>query len=279
MRQGVLIDRYNKLSESFQLYFNKTLEDQGIEDIHQLRVTIKKLRAIWSLMESASGGKWTKKEHFAHTSKLFAEAGKVREAQVNLSMIAKYKVQYLIPYAEYLGGIQKSATERLLREMKAFDSKKLDHLNKELHGFMKKYTSENAFRYSICFLLKEIVKVHRLSDELPDDRKLHKIRIHLKAVAEILNIITKLKARSGLKMYLRKIKSINEHIGNWHDHIILVKSIKQFVKKDRTKKSNRRLNSFIVRIGNQQASKQEKIINLIRNNITEQRIRKIENLG
>ena len=126
MRQGVLIDRYNKLSESFQFNFKKTLEDQGIEDIHQLRVTIKKLRAIWSLMETATKGKWTKKEHFTLTSKLFSEAGKVREAQVNLGMITKYRVKYLITYAEYLEKIQSSTTERLLKEMNAFDLKKFD---------------------------------------------------------------------------------------------------------------------------------------------------------
>ena len=278
MRQGVIIDRYNKLSESFHKYFRKTWEDQGIEDIHELRVSIKKSRAIWSLMESATKGNWTKEQHFTLISKLFDEAGKVREAQVNLVMIAKYKVKYLIPYSEYLKRTQRSATERLLEEMNAFDLSKMDSLNQGLHKQIKAYSSEHFLKHSILHLLEKTRKVHRLSFELPDKRKLHKIRIHLKAVAEILNLITKLNAKTGLKTYLNKIKSINEHIGNWHDSVVLVKSIERFANLNRQKNANRRLKSFVMRIEDKQASKQEKIINLIRNNITQQRIIQIERL-
>lgn len=278
MKQGILIDRYNKLSESFALYFQKTLKDQGIEDVHQLRVTVKKLRAIWALMESVTDGNWTKEGHSSLISNLFSEAGELREAQINLVMIARFKVRYLIPYTEYLRTIQRNASQRLLIEMKAFDFNRFQVLNRELSEKMKDYPRDIILRQSISYVLKKTHKVYRIKDELPNDRRLHKIRIHLKAVAEILNIITKIEAKSGLKKYLNKVKSLNRQIGKWHDYVILIKSIKQFVNTDPEKNDNKRLQSLIIRIENQQVLRQEKIINLLSNHITQQQIKQIENL-
>ena len=96
MRKSRLIQHYNDKQASFHLYFKRTFERQGIEDIHKLRLNIKKLRATLSLMELASHGMLNKKRYFALFSKLFDEAGEVWEAQVSLGMIEKSNAIYLM---------------------------------------------------------------------------------------------------------------------------------------------------------------------------------------
>ncbi len=278
MRKNRLIQHYNDKQASFHLYFKKTFERQGIEDIHQLRLNIKKLRATVSLMELASHGMLNKKRYFALFSKLFDEAGEVREAQVSLGMIEKSNAIYLIPYTEYLREIQRSANEKLLTTMQAFDFKRLEILNNKLLREMKGLSAEIALRKSADYVLKEIEKVLELKDHLPNNRKLHKIRIHLKAVIEILTIMSELNAATGLDKWQNNIKSLDKQIGKWHDYIILLTSLNYFTNQILMKKNVRHLVNLIGRIEYQQEVRLQKIHRLINKYFTQQQLKQVENL-
>ena len=278
MKQDPLIERYNHLSESFDSSFEETFQKQGIEDIHKLRVTIKKLRALWSLMELTNQGEWFKEEHYNLSSKLFSEAGKVREGQINLSMLSKNKSKYLQPYKEYLKSSQELSNQNLLLHMTVFDRGKFALLNKELNVLMQRQSSQSILEQSLNYVAEQISEVHRLINELPDDRKLHKIRIHLKAVAEILNLMNNLDEESRMESYLKDIKEINAQIGKWHDYKVLHKSLKRFNKKFQMETRNKWLESLINRIKDTHRSKQNAIIELLGNRLAQKPPDQIKNL-
>ena len=278
MRKNSFIQHYNDKHASFQLYFKRTFEKQEVEDIHQLRLTIKKMRATWSLMDLISHGRLNKKLFFALFSKLFDEAGEVREAQVSLSMIEKSNANYLVPYAEYLREIQKLHMEKLLSTMNEFDFKIFEILNNKLQQEINGLPAEFILRKSAAYVLKETGKVFALKDQLPDNRKLHKIRIHLKAVIEILTVMNKLNATTGLDMLHNNFKIIDNKIGKWHDNIILLSSINYFANQNLMNRDVRHLINLTRRIESQQEERQQNIHGLINKYITQQPLNQIKNL-
>lgn len=265
-----LIQQYKNQQANFYLYFKKTLNSQDVENIHQLRVSIKKLRAMWILMEAASHKKFLNKDHFALCSKLFDKAGAVREVQVNLGIIEKYNRIYLLPYVEYLRKTKRNAIEKLLREMKVFDLRRFEILDNELLKKIKIISKEIVLKESASYIHKEIIKIGVFVDQLPDDSKLHKIRIHLKLVSVIINIMYELNPATKLDSLQKNIKLLNNQIGQWHDFVALLKSLRYFTEQSLKKKDKLQLKSLICRIELQQETRIKKIHKLLNKNVAQQ---------
>jgi len=125
MPQNKLIEYYNNQLATFRIHFTNTVNRQGVEDIHQLRVFTKRIRTILAIMEISSQGEFRKKEHFYLFIEPFRLAGELREIQLHLHLISAYESEYLIES-------QKQANENLLEGLARFDFEKLEELNKVL---------------------------------------------------------------------------------------------------------------------------------------------------
>ncbi len=256
MQKDPFIERYQQLLEAFHSYFRKTLENQDMEDLHQLRVTIKKLRALWSMAEWTTQGTWRRKEHLSLFSRLFEEAGKVREAQVNLSLVTLYRIYDLDEFRQYQTSIQEHASAELIEQMMAFNFHRFEALNDQLLHQMEGLSVTDCLNHAIAYVQEEMAKVQELGDTLPNDRNLHKIRIHLKAVAEILNLIHQWSDDDEWRVYREEIKALNEQLGIWHDHTVLLQSINEFAQ---TRASDTSLEALIVDIETANAIRQQAV--------------------
>ena len=214
---------------------------------------------MWSLLEEVSEGNWKKKEHFALFSALFKATGAVRESQVNLLILERYNVSYLSTYAEHLSELQKKAEKLFYKEMNKFSFDRLEELNNTLFQEVKTQSNTMTMEQLLSFILVKTRKVYRLRKKLPNNRILHKIRINLKAVSEILTITNDLNTNAVLDDFLNSIKWFNEQIGDWHDFEILLKSIKNFIKSNRQKKHLAELKRFSARTVEWQDEKQVEI--------------------
>ncbi|MEZ5022063.1 MAG: CHAD domain-containing protein [Chitinophagales bacterium] len=235
-KKSSIIKYYKNQILLFDFYFERTLKSKSKEDLHQMRVSIKRLKAIWSMMEMATSGKWQKKQHYKLFDKLFDAAGKVRELEVNSELIEKYNSSYLDSYNKYLQNTQEGLNRELFVRMQSFDHKNFEALNNKLLQKMKGLSYKVVLKESARYIQKEVKKVLKLNDELPNNRKLHKIRIHLKAANEILTIINELNTRVSLKKLQTNIKSLNERVGKWHDYTVLLSSLKHLPMKRWVKK-------------------------------------------
>ena len=261
MEKQQFLSYYNDLQASFYLHYKRTVERLGLEDIHQLRVTIKKLRILWSLTERASGGRMSKKEHQALTSRLFSSAGKVREAQLNLRTAKRHDVGSTHPYIKYMGKVKQLACIELLEQAKAFDLEKLSLLDVKLVNILKSLPVETIIKTALMYVEKETKKIVALKDQLPNNEKLHKIRTHLKNVGEILAIIEQLDTPLVLDKWQTNIKSLGQRMGKWHDNVVLLSSLENFARQ--RQKNTKSLQAFVKRIELREKARQKKIHHLI----------------
>lgn len=235
MKQVKIITYYQELFDSFMHYYGAVGGTPEMEDIHQMRVSIKKLRALWSLMEVLSGREWDKRPHFGAVAGLFKKAGRLREYQVIQGLLPSYRIPMQARYEAYLKQSEEAARKKLRKEIRRFDTKAFRALNGPLFLRMEALTERQILERSIRFIGGHHRTVRRLHEGLPDNRKLHKIRIELKSVHEVLSILCEIRQSPSLAGERKILKALNSSLGEWHDYCDFIDSLNGFLKGPPTK--------------------------------------------
>lgn len=249
-----------------------------MEDIHQMRVSIKKIRTVLNVLEISSNHEYSKQEHLILLRNLFQAAGKMREAQLNLSLTKKQKAAYLLPYTEYLLKIQKNASEELGKEIQLFNSSKLNVLNKDLLIKCKSIADQSITKEALIFVSDKLQKVIKLKVRTQNDILLHKIRKHLKQVSEILTLLNEIHCGQEVIHLKSVVKSLARAAGKWHDIKVLIDSMNDFLQQNPKDKNVTYLMSLIKRLTIQNDAIRKTIYNQLKINIAKKQIRQLESI-
>lgn len=263
MPQNKLIEYYNNQLATFRIHFTNTVNRQGVEDIHQLRVFTKRIRTILAIMEISSQSEFRKKEHLHLFLEPFRLAGELREIQLHLHLISAYESKYLAPYKEYLIESQKQANENLLEGLARFDFENLEELNKVLLKKIENVTNEIASKESRTYLLSKLKRVEELKDNINDDQKLHKIRIHLRAVMETLRLMNALEPSNEMREVKFQPRSLNDIIGKCHDQTVLIVSLERFIQQSANERIIQHLSTLINDLVNENSVARKNINTLL----------------
>ncbi|WP_346862139.1 CHAD domain-containing protein [uncultured Draconibacterium sp.] len=278
MENSILLQHFNSKLNLFQHFFRKTLETQEMEDIHELRVNIKKLRTICTLIQEASFEKLKKEPCFELFSNLFRVAGMLREAQINLEIIENKQFDFLIPFVQYLKNSQDKYSKQLLETMLVFDQEKLQVLNNDLIRNVQNLSNDLVLKESVNLAIQKTLNVIQLKDTLQAKNNLHQIRIQQKAVHELLGIIVELHPDSTLDKLKNEIKLFNIEIGNWHDYKVLHQALNEFTDKNQDTINVRYFNSLIEGIEKEQELKQTRLFDILNKHMVRQQLNLIQNL-
>ena len=228
--QGTL-SYYLTQKDVFEKYYVRILYRQKASHIHHLRLAIKRLRTLFMLIELASNGKFTKKEYDLMYSKLFKAAGKVRETQLNLHLVQKLGIGNNKSISLPLRNMLEENVKRLSVELQAFDLVQYAGLNYSLENHIRnlpRSTVEGVIADKVNNELSKILKLTQNHASKPD---LHKLRMRIRIVKELLVLLSNIK---GLKYpKVLDFKHIYNCLGNWHDHYVLTKTLRSLLKDDR----------------------------------------------
>ena len=263
MPQNKLIEYYNNQLATFRIHFTNTVNRQGVEDIHQLRVFTKRIRTILAIMEISSQSEFRKKEHLHLFLEPFRLAGELREIQLHLHLISAYESKYLAPYKEYLIESQEQTNENLLEGLARFDFENLEELNKVLLKKIENVTNEIASKESRTYLLSKLKRVEELKDNINDDQKLHKIRIHLRAVMETLRLMNALEPSNEMREVKFQPRSLNNIIGKCHDQTVLIVSLERFIQQSANERIIQHLSTLINDLVNENSVARKNINTLL----------------
>ena len=232
-----IVKFYKEQSGSILKYYLKVKEKQGMEDIHQLRVSIKNLRVILSIIELASNGEFSKKNHYQLVARLFQKAGRVRESQLNIQLLKQMGFKCSKKFLKHQRIRQTEHIEHLLIEIQKIKLKKFRRLNKAILAKVKDMP-EKVFEKTISkYINKSLKKIKKIRDKIKGDSGLHSIRIHLKKIGEVLEMLSSVKDAKKMKALQVEIKSVRRELGIWHDHIVLSSSIQVYIKQGKKHKS------------------------------------------
>ena len=193
--------------------------------VHDLRVAVKKMRSYLRLKEELTGVEW--KGSFLKTSALFKSFGRLRDYDMSLTLIRKLERKEFLSFIffkEYL-----SVNRSLSRKWAKQDALKFNE--QEPHIFNQQFDLLPIGKEEICEKIIQlsalkIKKVKSLSKHF--QKNAHEIRKQLKDLYYWLKICPKGVAEGFINM--RILDRILTYLGNWQDHVILKKKIKQYMK-------------------------------------------------
>lgn len=193
--------------------------------VHDLRVSVKKMRSYLRLKQQFTGEEW--KDPFSKISAIFKSFGRLRDYDMSLALIRKFERKQFssfIFFKEYLS-VNRSLTRKWAKQNAIrFDEQGPDGFTEQFK-LLAGSNAEISERIIHLSALK-IKKVKNLAKHF--HKNAHEIRKQLKDVYYWLKICPKALAESFINMKVLDL-TLN-HLGSFQDHFILKKKIKQYIK-------------------------------------------------
>lgn len=232
-----IIDYFTALQLVFAFYFENTTLNLGlaasqVEDLHKLRVEIKKQRAFFRFLEELPGGVFNKSEHFHTLAFIFKPGGRLRETHVNMALVKLYRSYSLEGYKQFLVWRNIKQTKKLAKALRQFDLLEFKTLNEEVVSLLDTIDFETIQSKSLAFINSELNTIRLLRPQISSEEDLHQIRTHTKALGYITKILSNLSPQQQLIDLLRMAKPTEKLIGNWHDRVVLRTSLETYVRKN-----------------------------------------------
>lgn len=229
---------YEAQIDTFRENFEKVREDYGFDALHDMRVAIKRLRALIILCEKIDPGLSTTNTE-GKLRQLFRLSGKMRDAQVQQALVSEYGGIMEVDFEEY--SIYLLEYER--KSIKKFSNFCIHHVaNDFTQSISAKVPNiilnidEKHLKSAFYALFKELLSaVESLNTDQQHDEHLHEIRRKLKQCNYLLSILDgedeDLPQRNKL---LKKLEKANDLLGKWHDHVIALEFLSRFLKNKNT---------------------------------------------
>jgi len=191
--------------------------------VHDLRVAVKKMRSYLRVKKELTGVEW--KGSFSKISALFKSFGRLRDYDMSLTLIRKLERKEFLSFIffkEYLS-VNRSLTRKWAKQdALKFNDQEPDVFNQQfgLLPIGKEEVCEKIIQLSAL----KIKKVKNLAKHF--QKNAHEIRKQLKDLYYWLKICPKDIAEGFISM--RALDRTLTYLGNWQDHVILKKKIKQY---------------------------------------------------
>ncbi len=224
MLKQVLTEYYNDQKVKLEENLRKIDNRDNVEVIHQIRLSVKKIRALYSFIWHLSPEKKTGKKSLKIIQRLYKPAGVMRDIQVHLELVRNYEKRYAINFEDYTTFYQNREKEKnaeLIQLAREFAMEPLDELNLKLKKILDN-SNEEELKSKATGLLEDKMEIIRNLNKLPTnkDKNLHNIRRYLKEIWYLLGIFDSYIPESGaIKVSLLRLKQIEQTLGKWHDQV------------------------------------------------------------
>lgn len=199
-------------------------EKDNMKTIHQLRLSIKKIRALYSFVWYIHPKKKTGKKSLNKLKRIYKPAGDIRDTQVHLEIIENYKKRLLIDFKDYTDFYQNYEREKLNElkfQIQYFDNQPLNKLEKKLNKVLDNI-SEKELKSKSKQVFEDKLEIIRELNKIPTnkDKNLHQIRKYLKEARYLISIFNGNTSESEtFKISLDRLKQIEQTVGKWHDQV------------------------------------------------------------
>lgn len=208
---------------------NFLLEQQQLsytpDTFHKLRIEIKRLHALFDLLDYSSI-KFKRKKNFKPFKLIFEQAGKVRELQIEESLLKEHFINYLlIQYSNHLKKNQLKEQEYFFSILNKTFIKKLNNKYRKILPFLSKTNKKKLDAY----MKKKRTKIEKLlSQNNLEIEKIHKLRKLLKEY--IFNKESLNSDKQG--KLIPKNNILPQLLGEWHDYIVITEHLKKTIDSD-----------------------------------------------
>ncbi len=236
--QERLLDYFAKHCDLFIRNFNLVLSDFDADAIHDMRVAIKRIRAVFHLMERLYPDKFNQVEEEGKLREMFRLSGRMRDAQVQQQLLACNALNLGSTFGEYqayLHDAENKAIKKFKKFIKDYNAEKELNEKQEKAGKLISSTDPEHIRIQIIQFVNELFsKARQMRAEDEHDESLHEIRRKLKQCHYLLSLFSEDDPDlPKLNTTLKRLDKVNELLGNWHDQMVGMEMLDRFIEKFR----------------------------------------------
>jgi CHAD domain-containing protein len=238
-----------QVNHNIELYFR---DKEDIEAIHNLRLSMKRLKVLLYQMEYLSEKEYRAKEALKYLDRLFKKAGVLRDVQVQRELFEEYSKELdisLDSYLKYLSKNEQDGKAGYEKAMKEFDIGYLDRIEKQIIDILSSISGDVVHYKAAIFMgdkLKSIKNTYYKSNE---EMRFHKIRRHLKDINYLNNITGgKLPVAKAMHISEERLSELGTLLGEWHDKVNALIFLKSY--KDKAGKLGTTENSLYSKVYN-----------------------------
>jgi len=226
-----LYKTYKKRVDS--LLSNLEYSSSGFEtnQIHRIRLDIKRIRAIFQLVELLKPEEFSEQLDGQFLKNLFKTAGQIRDLQVNQISLEHLgeKRDIVLPFKEFLIAEEIKYRKHFKYVANRFDRSHLSAITSKISQLENEIPKEQAIDTAIDFINTTTEIIRKLNTGPASTESLHKIRQHLKSVGGIASLISSKRPDEKLKNLINVVKNTGFKLGQWHDHVVLAASLDAFL--------------------------------------------------
>ena len=238
-------DFFDKQDELFMAHLQLARDSFDQEAIHQFRLNLKRIKALFHLTAFCTGDKLNPDALFQPLKKIFKPSGRVRDAQVLTDLVNSYEAscrEDFTTISEQFLIIQLKFTPKLKKRMEFFNEETLHDAKTNLLHSISHIPDEKLTLRATAWVSSRLAYLSDLRQYINDADVFHRFRAHLKDVfymIDMLNEYTPINIQ--IKADIACLKEIARGIGTWHDHYILLNNLHRFLSdhKDKRFKINR----------------------------------------
>jgi len=216
------IEHYSALDKKFNKCYRELLHSNEAENIHQLRVSLKKVKAFFHLLNYLYGNFHFNKM-FREFKKIFDEAGKVRDVEVQLILLDSIEKEINLPLVNQRMRLQKNKKAKFnyLRNI----LKRRSGFNKDVKSDIVKLLKRDFTfdKIKLYFIRESEELTGRLKKYNPQFKELHHLRIHLKRYYYNLVLLNNFMPKNKLiTEHVDRLNKLQEQLGKLHDSVSML---------------------------------------------------------
>lgn len=191
---------------------------QNPEELHKLRVEIKKLEALFMLLKECSWNKYDDKrfrKKFMPVRKIFKNAGRIRNAHINLQLLDKFKTENS-DFKDKQKTILQEQSNKFCNDMIVF----ADTISKN-HESLMKLIYDVESKKILDLYKKQLKKINKIFKSYKKPAELHKSRKNIKQLLYVYSILNKPFIKK-IKLNAEYFDNLQEILGKWHDAEVTV---------------------------------------------------------
>lgn len=232
--QQRLLTYFTRQSEQFMLNFGIARGSYNADAIHDMRVAVKRTRAVYQLLEQLFPEDFDAITEEGLIRDLFRISGRIRDAQVQQQLLDSYAASLgttFLEYTRYLQSGEKRAIRKFNKFLTSFDADSFLKQKQEKVSELISVASNDQIRHWIIRLTDALMKsAGEMRGGQKQDEHLHEIRRRLKQCQYLLTVFDQNDADyARLSKTMKSLDKVNDLLGDWHDVFVAVEMLDRFM--------------------------------------------------
>lgn len=233
----ILHEYYLQQHRNIENYLELCLNYPEVELVHELRLSIKKLRAFHKLAGQLFRNETDESFHIKYRVKqLYKAAGQLRDTQVQVHLLVSFEEKNSIEFPGFKKWLLRREKKRISRFTKkpkqVIPQSTTQNMHQKIGDMLALADDETILTGAGKVLTALALEARDLCTGTMNDRKLHHIRIITKQMRYILNIMHHSYPDFTFEgISVSTLREMEAAVGQWHDNLVRIELLDQYIKK------------------------------------------------